>query len=389
MAPPHPPRPPPPPSAEGSVIPQYGGCEEISKEAGTTKSTPRANWNHQMKLYLIGLLRQYDLPRFRTQNAWSKEAWTTMVAEFNSKFSLSFTIAQVKQKEQDLKKEYRVVKDLIDESGFGWDSNRKMVTALDSVWKSLEQRRNKDALLRFRDKSYPYYDDLYALYDGRYAEGRSCHGMDHYANKAKKSLQVPASDSPQLHGTDGLLQSTFPTQPAIGASSLHFDVEGPRDDTNWFGTDEFSPLQNHVNESTLHSSLEGPEPSNKDAYVLEQFQETQRQTSWPSSSTPEVVGAKRGKRQKTSGTISTNDFQERYLMLKKEEIDRFAAIEEKKMEHPYSISKCVAVLEGLPDLQMEEMIKAADVFKDNSANRETFLSFSRDETRLGWLRKQI
>jgi len=85
----------------------------------------------------------------------------------------------------------------------------------------------------------------------------------------------------------------------------------------------------------------------------------------------------------------TNDFQERYLMLKKEEIERFATIEEKKMEDPYSIKKCVTVLEGLPDLQMEEMIKAADIFKENPANRETFLSFSRDETRLGWLRKQI
>jgi hypothetical protein len=38
---------------------------------------------------------------------------------------------------------------------------------------------------------------------------------------------------------------------------------------------------------------------------------------------------------------------------------------------------------------MEEMIKAADIFKENPANRETFLSFSRDETRLGWLCKQI
>ena len=76
-------------------------------------------------------------------------------------------------------------------------------------------------------------------------------------------------------------------------------------------------------------------------------------------------------------------------MLKKEEIERFATIEEKKMEDPYSIKKCVTVLEGLTDLQMEEMIKAADIFKENPANRETFLSFSRDETRLGWLRKQI
>jgi hypothetical protein len=59
------------------------------------------------------------------------------------------------------------------------------------------------------------------------------------------------------------------------------------------------------------------------------------------------------------------------------------------MEDPYNINKCVAVFEGLNDLQMEEMIKAADIFKDNSAIRETFLSFSHDETRLGWLHKQI
>uniref|UniRef100_K3YZN2 Myb/SANT-like domain-containing protein n=1 Tax=Setaria italica TaxID=4555 RepID=K3YZN2_SETIT len=269
----------------------------------TTKTVARANWNHQTKLYFIGLLRQYDLPRFRTQNAWSKEAWT------------------MKQKEQDLKKdEYRVVKELSDESGFGWNSNRKMVTALDSVWKSPEQRRNKDALLRWRPKSFPYYDDLYALYDGCYAEGRSCYGMDNYANKAKKSSEVPASPSPQLHVTEGPLQSTLPTQSA---------------------TAEFS---------------------NKEPSVPEQFQGTQCQTSCPSSSTPEAVSAKRVKRQKTSSIMSTKDFQE-------------------------SINKCVAVLEGLLDLQMEEMIKAADIFKDNSANRETFLSFSRDETWLGWLRK--
>ena len=63
------------------------------------------------------------------------------------------------------------------------------------------------------------------------------------------------------------------------------------------------------------------------------------------------------KKQKTSQTKitrSTNDFQERYLMLKKEDIERFATIEENKMEDPYNIKKCVTALEGLPDLQMEE-----------------------------------
>jgi len=42
-----------------------------------------------------------------------------MVGQFNSRFSLAFTVAQVKQKEQDLKKEFRVVKELQEESGFG------------------------------------------------------------------------------------------------------------------------------------------------------------------------------------------------------------------------------------------------------------------------------
>ena len=60
---------------------------------------------------------------------------------------LAFTVGQVKQKEQDLKKDFRAVKDLQEESGFCWDSNRMMVTAPESVWMGLAERRNKDSLL--------------------------------------------------------------------------------------------------------------------------------------------------------------------------------------------------------------------------------------------------
>jgi hypothetical protein len=88
------------------------------------------------------------VPRYRTNNAWSKKAWKSITTQFNQKKSTLFTISQVKQKEQDMKKEYRVVKDLSGESGFSWDSDRKMVTAPDNVWESLGARRNKEALLR-------------------------------------------------------------------------------------------------------------------------------------------------------------------------------------------------------------------------------------------------
>jgi hypothetical protein len=56
-----------------------------------------------------------------------------MVGQFNSKFSLVFTVGQVKQKEQDLKKDFRAVKGLQEENGFGWDSSRMMVTAPEIV----------------------------------------------------------------------------------------------------------------------------------------------------------------------------------------------------------------------------------------------------------------
>jgi hypothetical protein len=35
------------------------------------------------------------------------------------------------------------------------------------VWESMEQRKSKDALF-WRDKTFPYYDDLFILYDGEF-----------------------------------------------------------------------------------------------------------------------------------------------------------------------------------------------------------------------------
>lgn len=123
-----------------------------------------------MKAFLIELLKDYNVPGYRTQNAWSKEAWTNIVNRMNQKFGLSLTLKQVKQKEQDLKKDFRSVKDLVGESGFGWDHNKMMVVAPYEVWETFGERVNKDALI-WRDKSFPYYDDLFVLYEGDCLQG--------------------------------------------------------------------------------------------------------------------------------------------------------------------------------------------------------------------------
>ncbi|TVU05833.1 hypothetical protein EJB05_49017 [Eragrostis curvula] len=225
-------------SAEGgSRHPQSQGLADVDGEHGSTEpsqenvnsgGTKRAKWSHQAKLCLIELLRDYDVLGFRTNNSWSKEAWNNIVSRLNAKLGTSDTLYQAKQKEQDLKKDFRVVKDLVDQSGFGWDNERNMVHAPENVWASFAARKENEAALSWRTKSFPYYNDLFKLYVGRYAEGRTRHGMDHYASKSKnasvpsaEAASVPDTPSPILNGLDeSALQ--FPFDEELEEGNLEF-----------------------------------------------------------------------------------------------------------------------------------------------------------------------
>ncbi|CAO2037925.1 unnamed protein product [Urochloa humidicola] len=332
------------------------GTAEHSQEMDAVNlgASKRARWSHQMKLYLITLLKEYDVPGFRTQNAWSKEAWTNIVCRLNAKFGTSFSVNQVKQKEQDLKKDYRSAKDLLAESGFGWDKERMMVDAPASVWASFASRKNNSQALHWQDRSFPYFDALAPLYDGRHAEGRTRHSMDHYASKAKDSsvASMQAAHVPDTYQSPSPLNA-----PCESGSQFPFDEE--------------------IDELKLDFSQRPVSPINP--------------TQVPPSSTltaTEVPEYRHGKKQKIKSASRDDGFHERYLKLKKEEIDRFAAIEEKKLEDPYSINKCITVLEGLHGLHMGDILLAADIFKSKE-NREVFLSFSSDAFQLAWIKREI
>jgi hypothetical protein len=107
---------------------------------------------------------------------------------------------------------------------------------------------------------------------------------------------------------------------------------GSKDETNWFGTDAFSQFSDQANDSAFLEALEGEKEQpfvDQTAFDSEQVPELPCINSRPSISTPQVPDKRRAKRPKPD-TTSSNDFHERYLRLKKEEIDRFTAIEEKK-----------------------------------------------------------
>ena len=159
--------------------------------------------------------------------------------------------------------------------------------------------------------------------------------MDHYASKAKQpSHGLPSTHSP----SQPFDMQAQPSLPLHGVDEPYMNL--PLEDEDELDTSDFSQLQ-----------CSSRPPARSTPETLSQF-----------VGTPEMHETKRTKRRKSS------EFQERYLKLKKEEIDRFAAIEEKKLEDPYSINKCIRTLEGLKGLQISEMLLAADIFKRTIEN---------------------
>ena len=62
---------------------------------------------------------------------------------------------------------------------------------------------------------------IFLLHICRHAKGRTCHGMDHYATKAKNA-SVPSTQAAQVADT---YQSPSPTLNAPGESGLQFPFE--------------------------------------------------------------------------------------------------------------------------------------------------------------------
>jgi hypothetical protein len=87
----------------------------------------------------VELLQEHNNPYHRGQNGWSSETWNMMVKCFNSRHKhVQFTKSQIQDKEKDLKRDYRMLRDARKQSGVGWDEERCMIQAEPHLWDNLE-----------------------------------------------------------------------------------------------------------------------------------------------------------------------------------------------------------------------------------------------------------
>lgn len=102
---------------------------------GTTMgSRSRTYWQPPMDRYFIDLMLDHVQKGNRVDGVFSKQAWMEMIASFNAKFGFNYGMDILKNRYKTLRRQYNVLKNLLDLDGFAWDDTRQMVIADDYIW---------------------------------------------------------------------------------------------------------------------------------------------------------------------------------------------------------------------------------------------------------------
>ena len=67
-------------------------------------------------------------------NGLKKTEWTQVLSSFNTSMQSNYTKSQLQSQLQQLKSKYLIFKEIVGNSGFGWDPVTKIPTARDDVW---------------------------------------------------------------------------------------------------------------------------------------------------------------------------------------------------------------------------------------------------------------
>ncbi|CAN6336468.1 unnamed protein product [Urochloa humidicola] len=329
--------------------------KKSSPKAGSSQSCTieksRASWNLVLEKTLVDLLHEHKTADYRGQNGWTSEAWNKIVKEFHEREDYAyFTKTQIQDKEKELKRDYRLLKDAKSQSGAHFDEKIGRITAAPVVWANILTSHPKAK--KFRNKSFPLYEALGELYDGQTAEG---------------TYNYTSTQLPDL------------TQAGNGNELLNAEQE--EGDQETLAGQEEETLDGVDDVQVL---VGGHATGERHDLVPKRRVAAERRNS-------EETGSKRKKK-----SSNLEESLERYIDMRNKQIEEETTqlAKEREEKNPsqaadFSIMKCVSIL-GAMEVTKEEKAKAYNVFKDLD-NRQIFLSACNDdvESALIWLRDEM
>lgn len=94
----------------------------------------RTDWTPEMDHFFIKLLFDHAGRGNKVDNTFKKQAWTDMLALFNSKFGPQHSKRVLRHRYKKLCKYFSDASVILQQAGFFWDAERQMITAAADVW---------------------------------------------------------------------------------------------------------------------------------------------------------------------------------------------------------------------------------------------------------------
>ncbi|KAK7337492.1 hypothetical protein VNO77_18069 [Canavalia gladiata] len=157
-------------------------CEQktLNETATTFCSRTRTYWQPPMDRYFINLMLAHVHKGNQSDGVFSKQAWMEMISTFNEKFGFDYSLEILKNRYKTMRRQYNLIKSLLQLDGFTWDETRQMVTADDCVWQDYIQVHT-DAR-QYMTRPLPYYKDLCVICDPNFDEKESSLLQDKHKN---------------------------------------------------------------------------------------------------------------------------------------------------------------------------------------------------------------
>ncbi|KAL5709695.1 hypothetical protein ACHQM5_020353 [Ranunculus cassubicifolius] len=126
-------------------------------------------WTNEMDRVLTETFLDQIQKGNKSGQGWKPETWTATVDAIKEKCGKQVTKDNVQARLKTWTKNYNIMKELKDQSGFGWDENRKMIDVNDDVWEGYV-KSHPDAR-SYRYKALTNYDDLSIIIGNANAKG--------------------------------------------------------------------------------------------------------------------------------------------------------------------------------------------------------------------------
>lgn len=201
--------------------------QALPNVTGTTLgSRSRTYWQPPMDRYFVDLMLEQVQNGNRVDGVFSKQAWMEMIASFNAKFGFNYGMDILKNRYKTLKRQYNVIKNILDLDGFAWDDTRQMVVADDYVWQDYI-KAHTDAR-QFMTRPVPYYKDLCMICDPSADEKDSF--MDFEQQDEDEEIRfLRASNTSQSPGTSVYREGQVDDE----QESTHSSQKNKRQFGNW------------------------------------------------------------------------------------------------------------------------------------------------------------